>query len=59
MKGNPRHAPCLYSKEALSAIEGMPGGSLEVIIARHAEMVMAHPSMEAHGRRIIKAVAGT
>lgn len=49
-KGNFRFANSLYLKEALSAIERMPQGSYEVIIAKYVEMNVAHPFMEGNGR---------
>ena len=49
-KGNFRFANSLYLKEALSAIERMPQGSYEEIIAKYVEMNVAHPFMEGNGR---------
>ena len=49
-KGNFRFANCLYLKEALAAIETMPDGTFEEIIAKYVEMNVAHPFMEGNGR---------
>ncbi len=49
-KGNFRFANSLYLKEALAAIERMPDGTFEEIIAKYVEMNIAHPFMEGNGR---------
>ncbi len=49
-KGNFRFANSLYLKEALAAIEKMPEGTFEEIIAKYVEMNVAHPFMEGNGR---------
>lgn len=49
-KGNFRFANVLYLKEALAAIERMPEGTFEEIIAKYVEMNVAHPFMEGNGR---------
>ena len=49
-KGNFRFANCLYLKEALAAIEKMPETTFEEIIAKYAEMNIAHPFLEGNGR---------
>ena len=49
-KGNFRFANCLYLKEALSAIEKMPEGNFNEIVAKYVEMNVAHPFMEGNGR---------
>lgn len=49
-KGNFRFAHSLYLKAALAAIEKMPEGSFEEIIAKYVEMNVAHPFMEGNGR---------
>ena len=49
-KGNFRFVSSLYLKEALAAIEKMPEGTFEKIIARYVEMNVAHPFMEGNGR---------
>ena len=48
-KGNIRFANTLYLKEALFAIEKMPG-SFDEIIDKYVEMNVAHPFMEGNGR---------
>lgn len=49
-KGGFRFANSLYLKEALAAIERMPEGAFEEIIAKYVEMNIAHPFMEGNGR---------
>ncbi len=49
-KGNFRFANCLYLTEVLAAVEKMPEGSFEEIIAKYVEMNVAHPFMEGNGR---------
>lgn len=49
-KGNFRFAHSLYLKAALAAIENMPEGTFEEIIAKYVEMNVAHPFMEGNGR---------
>lgn len=49
-KGHFRFANCLYLKEALAAIETMPDGTFEEIIAKYVEMNIAHPFLEGNGR---------
>ncbi len=49
-KGNFRFANSLYLKAALAAIEKMPEGTFEEIIAKYVEMNVAHPFMEGNGR---------
>ena len=49
-KGNFRFANCLYLREALAAIEKMPQGTFEEIVAKYVEMNVAHPFMEGNGR---------
>ena len=49
-KGNFRFANSLYLKEALAAIERMPEGSFEDIVAKYVEMNVAHPFLEGNGR---------
>ena len=49
-KGNFRFVNCLYLREALAAIEKMPQGTFEEIIAKYVEMNVAHPFMEGNGR---------
>jgi cell filamentation protein len=49
-KGNFRFANSLYLKEALAAIEKMPEGTFEEIVAKYVEMNVAHPFMEGNGR---------
>lgn len=49
-KGNFRFAHNLYLKAALAAIENMPEGTFEEIIAKYVEMNVAHPFMEGNGR---------
>ena len=49
-KGNFRFAHSLYIKAALAAIENMPEGTFEEIIAKYVEMNVAHPFMEGNGR---------
>ena len=48
--GNFRFANCLYLREALAAIEKMPQGTFEEILAKYVEMNVAHPFMEGNGR---------
>lgn len=49
-KGGFRFANSLYLREALAAIENMPEGTFEEIIAKYVEMNIAHPFMEGNGR---------
>jgi cell filamentation protein len=49
-KDNFRFANSLYLKEALAAIEKMPEGTFEEIVAKYVEMNVAHPFMEGNGR---------
>lgn len=49
-KGGFRFANSLYLREALAAIEKMPEGTYEEIIAKYVEMNVAHPFLEGNGR---------
>jgi cell filamentation protein len=49
-KGGFRFVNSLYLDAALAAIEKMPEGSFEEIIAKYVEMNIAHPFMEGNGR---------
>lgn len=49
-KDNFRFANSLYLKEVLEKIEAMPESTFEEIIAKYAEMNIAHPFMEGNGR---------
>ena len=49
-KDNFRFANSLYLKAALAAIEKMPEGTFEEIIAKYVEMNVAHPFLEGNGR---------
>lgn len=49
-KGVFRFANCLYLQPALEAIEKMPDGTFEEIVAKYVEMNVAHPFMEGNGR---------
>lgn len=49
-KGGFRFANSLYLIPALAAIEKMPEGTFEEIIAKYVEMNIAHPFMEGNGR---------
>jgi cell filamentation protein len=49
-KGGFRFANSLYLDAALAAIEKMPEGSFEEIVAKYVEMNIAHPFMEGNGR---------
>ncbi|WP_295081008.1 protein adenylyltransferase Fic [Ruminococcus sp.] len=49
-KGGFRFANSLYLKEVLAAVEKMPEGTFEEIIAKYVEMNVAHPFMEGNGR---------
>lgn len=49
-KGGFRFANSLYLVPALEAIERMPEGTFEEIIAKYVEMNIAHPFMEGNGR---------
>ena len=49
-KGNFRFANSLYLTEVLAAVEKMPEGTFEEIIAKYVEMNVAHPFMEGNGR---------
>ncbi len=49
-KGGFRFANCLYLQPALEAIEKMPDGTFEEIVAKYVEMNVAHPFMEGNGR---------
>jgi len=45
-----RFANCLYLKDVLKAIDGMPEYDFAQIIAKYVEMNIAHPFMEGNGR---------
>ncbi len=49
-KGGFRFANSLYLVPALEAIERMPEGTFDEIIAKYVEMNIAHPFMEGNGR---------
>jgi cell filamentation protein len=49
-KGGFRFVNSLYLDAALAAIEKMPEGNFEEIIAKYVEMNIAHPFMEGNGR---------
>lgn len=49
-KDNFRFANCIYLEEILTKIEAMPEDTLEEIVAKYAEMNIAHPFMEGNGR---------
>ncbi len=49
-KGGFRFVNPLYLREALAAIEKMPEGTFEEIVAKYVEMNIAHPFMEGNGR---------
>lgn len=49
-KGGFRFANSLYLVPALEAIERMPEGTFEEIVAKYVEMNIAHPFMEGNGR---------
>lgn len=49
-KDNFRFANSLYLTEILAKIEAMPENTFEEIIAKYAEMNIAHPFMEGNGR---------
>ena len=49
-KGSFRFANCLYLNEVLAAVEKMPEGTFDEIIAKYVEMNVAHPFMEGNGR---------
>lgn len=49
-KGGFRFANSLYLAPALKAIEEMPDGTFEEVIAKYVEMNIAHPFMEGNGR---------
>lgn len=49
-KGGFRFANSLYLLPALEAIEKMPEGTFEEIVAKYVEMNIAHPFMEGNGR---------
>ena len=49
-KGGFRFANCLYLEAILPVIEKMPESTFEEIIAKYAEMNIAHPFMEGNGR---------
>lgn len=49
-KGGFRFANSLYLKEVLNAIDKMPEGSFQEIIAKYVEMNIAHPFFEGNGR---------
>lgn len=49
-KGGFRFANSLYLREALAAIEKMPEGTYEEIVAKYVEMNVAHPFLEGNGR---------
>jgi cell filamentation protein len=49
-KGGFKFANTLYLKEALAKIEQMPEMTFDEIIAKYAEMNVAHPFLEGNGR---------
>jgi cell filamentation protein len=49
-KGGFRFASCLYLTESLKSISEMPESIFEEIVAKYAEMNIAHPFMEGNGR---------
>ena len=49
-KGGFRFANALYLTEVLKAVEKMPEGTFEDIIAKYVEMNVAHPFMDGNGR---------
>lgn len=49
-KGGFRFASCLYLKDSLTKIGGMPEHTFEEIVAKYVEMNIAHPFMEGNGR---------
>lgn len=49
-KGGFRFANCLYLEAILPVIEKMPENTFEEIIAKYAEMNIAHPFIEGNGR---------
>ena len=49
-KGSFRFANCLYLNEVLAAVEKMPEGTFDEIIAKYVEMNVAHSFMEGNGR---------
>lgn len=49
-KGGFRFASCLYLTESLKSISEMPESTFEEIVAKYAEMNIAHPFMEGNGR---------
>jgi cell filamentation protein len=49
-KGSFRFAPTLYLQAALDAINRMPQGDFDAIVAKYVEMNVAHPFREGNGR---------
>lgn len=49
-KGPFRFAPTLYLQAALDAIDRMPQGDFDAIVAKYVEMNVAHPFREGNGR---------
>jgi cell filamentation protein len=49
-KGSFRFAPTLYLQAALDAIDRMPQGDFDAIVAKYVEMNVAHPFREGNGR---------
>jgi cell filamentation protein len=49
-KGSFRFAPTLYLRAALDAIDRMPQGDFDAIVAKYVEMNVAHPFREGNGR---------
>jgi len=49
-KGNFRFANAMYLQAVLDAVEKMPDGTFEEIIAKYVEMNVAHPFLEGNGR---------
>lgn len=51
-KGSFAFAPAMFLRDSLAAIEKMPESTFDEIIAKYAEMNIAHPFMEGNGRSI-------
>jgi cell filamentation protein len=49
-KGNFRFAPLMYLQQSLKSIDKMPQKNFDEIIAKYAEMNIAHPFREGNGR---------
>ena len=49
-KGNFRFAPLMYLAQSLKALDKMPHGTFDEIIAKYIEMNIAHPFREGNGR---------